>query len=148
MKTRHDEMQADAIAFHKRHPEIWILFERFAFDRIRRGFKHYSARGIWHRIRWETAGPSSRDETQFKLSDHHTPFYARQFMIDHQQHAPKYVEGEREAGFFRTKRQISRRAPALGEDASTVQHTLADDLDFDRWSGLTTKDDEPQRPLF
>lgn len=95
---RHEQMLKACKKFHANHPEVWDYFEKFTFERIHRGFKHYSARGIWHRIRWETAAPyPDGTERPFKLSNNHTPFYARAFMRKY----PQY------AGFFRTKTQKS-----------------------------------------
>lgn len=96
--NRHEQLRQEVVAFHQRHPEVWDLFVKFTFERINAGFEHYSARGIWHRIRWETAAPIDRDEDDFKLNDHHTPFYARQFMKVYPQHN----------GFFRTRVQRSK----------------------------------------
>jgi hypothetical protein len=100
MKTRHQQMLEACQEFHRKHPYIWEMFERFTLERIQRGFQHYSARGVWHRIRWETAAPSAlEDEQPFKLPNNHTPFYARAFMAKY----PQY------AGFFRTREQISKK---------------------------------------
>lgn len=86
-------------AFHKAHPEVWTLFERFALDRAARGFAHYSADAVMHRVRWETSGgDKTRGEDGFKINDHHVAFYARRFMRLH----PELP------GFFRTRRQTSR----------------------------------------
>ena len=63
-------------------------------EKINAGWRHYSARGVWHRIRWETAAPHNRDpKAKYKLGDHHTPFYSRSFMEMY----PQYK------GFFKTK---------------------------------------------
>jgi len=101
--SRYDQLFAEANAFHQKHPEVWDLFEKFTFELIRRGFQHYSARGIWHRIRWETATPDPVDPADFKLNDHHTPFYARAFMLRY----PNYD------GFFRIRTQISQGGPKV-----------------------------------
>jgi hypothetical protein len=97
--SRYLEMKQKTQQFHAKYPEVWLMFEKFTLQLIKRGFRHYSARGIWHRIRWETAIPRhlDKDERGIKLGDHHTPFYARAFMKKY----PQYK------GFFRTKRQTS-----------------------------------------
>lgn len=95
--SRRDQLHEQCAAFHEAHPEVWELFERFALERIAAGFKHYSARGIFHRIRWEVARPDYDPDTEFKLNNNHSPFYARRF---HRLH-PEWN------GFFRTRRQIS-----------------------------------------
>jgi hypothetical protein len=77
--TTNEDRRLNAVEFHKRNPQVWDLFVRFANEKISVGFKHYSARGIWHRIRWET--PAGDDGVEkFKLGDHHAKFYARRFM--------------------------------------------------------------------
>jgi len=108
MKSRHDEMNDQVKAFHKQHPRVWELFCEFTNELIRRGFKHYSAKGVFERIRWETAeADSARNE--FKLNNNYSAFYARAFMRCNPEHE----------GFFRTRRQISvgsaaTKLPPLG----------------------------------
>ena len=94
--SRHDQLLKKANEYHQKHPEVWDLFVQFTFERINRGFQHYSAKGIFERIRWETSIPT--DPGEFKLSNKHTPFYARAFMKIY----PNYV------GFFRTSYQTSK----------------------------------------
>jgi len=96
--TRLDEMREQVSAFHSGHPEVWDLFVRFTEEKINRGFKHYSARGIFHRIRWETELPFYEKGRDFKINDHYSPFYARRFHRMYPQHQ----------GFFRTRRQTSQ----------------------------------------
>jgi hypothetical protein len=103
MKTRNDELKEAVTRFHKEHPEVWDLFCRFTFMKINAGFKHYSARGIFHRIRWETDLPAYDKGNEFKLNDHHSPFYARRFMATYPEHE----------GFFRTREQISMQVSAV-----------------------------------
>ena len=87
---------------HRENPRVWILFERFALDRISLGHSHYSARTIFHRIRWET--DAGADEPELKINDHYSPFYARRFERIHPGHE----------GFFRSRVQISERKPPTG----------------------------------
>ena len=98
--SRHDQLRADYERFCSDHPRVWSLFCRFTYDRIHRGFKHYSAKGIFERIRWETA-EAETGEQEFKLNNNYASFYARDFM----RIAPEHE------GFFRTRRQISQDAP-------------------------------------
>jgi hypothetical protein len=120
-KTRKDEMREQAVAFHQQHPEVWKLFVKFTFDRINRGFKHYSARAIFHRIRWETDQAKDVAENEFKIGNNHSPFYARAFMRSYPQYGPTLDKDDRvvEQGFFRIREQISEKsgpskAPPLG----------------------------------
>ena len=99
--NRHDQMRAAVQRFHEAHPEVWHLFCRFTLERIRLGFKQYSADAIFHRIRWETAKPTYTRGEEFKLNNNHVAFYSRRFAKTHPQHAD----------FFNTRKQTSAAAP-------------------------------------
>lgn len=101
--ARIDQLEAEAMRFHLEHPEVWSLFIQFTKDRISRGFSHYSARAIFHRIRWETAVPEYELGKGFKMNDHHSPFYSRWFMEAYPRHD----------GFFRIRYQTSADAPPM-----------------------------------
>jgi hypothetical protein len=75
------------------NPDIWRLFERFAFDMIQRGFQHYSADAVMHRVRWETAVYLLDGNNEFKIANIWVAYYARKFTRVH----PQY------AGFFRLR---------------------------------------------
>lgn len=96
-ESRHEEMRQQLLAFHEKNPDVMRLFSKFIFDRIGKGFKHYSAKGIFERIRWETAKADNKDESQFKLNNNYSAFYARAWMKMHPEHD----------GFFRTRKQTS-----------------------------------------
>jgi hypothetical protein len=100
-KTRHDELKLQVTTFHKEHPKVWELFCRFTHELIGRGFQHYSAKGVFERIRWETA-EAKTGETSFKLNNNYSAFYARRFMAT-------YPDRD---GFFRTREQISKGSSA------------------------------------
>lgn len=78
--------------FHAANPHVYELFKRFAFEVIARGHRHYSARAVWYRLRWHVQFETS--DPDFKLNDHHTPYYARMFMREFPRHE----------GFFETRR--------------------------------------------
>lgn len=100
-KSREDEMREAAREFHLRNPDVWRLFVKFTFEKINAGFKNYSVRGVWHRIRWET--PAGDDGVErFKLSNNHSRFYGEGFM-------KKYPQYD---GFFRTRDAGSKEKPA------------------------------------
>lgn len=101
MKTRYEELTEQFKEFHIKHPMVWELYQQFAFDRIKMGFKNYSSKGIFERIRWEIATPNT-DPKDFKLNNNYTAFYARWFM-------QKFPEHE---GFFRLRDQQSYWLPA------------------------------------
>lgn len=64
--------------------EVEELFERFAFELIRRGFKRYSSDAILHRIRWHFH--VDKGNREYKCNDHWTPYLARWFMRKFPEH--------------------------------------------------------------
>ena len=100
--TRLEQMQKAVKEYHQKHPEVWDAFERFTFDRIERGFKSYSVKAIFERIRWDMTDVGGDGVNEFKIGNNHPTFYARRFMKMYPQHE----------GFFRTRTQISAFSPA------------------------------------
>lgn len=99
--NRLEEMREQVTTYHKQHPEVWRMFEEFAFQMINRGFKNYSVNAIFERIRWEKdAGGDG--ENQFKIGNNYRAFYARRFMKKYPLHD----------GFFRTRKQTSETREA------------------------------------
>lgn len=76
--------------YHEANPQIYRAFRRYALDTIRKGFSHYSAKGIFELIRWHT-GVAANGE--FKINNNYTPHYARMFMNEFPNHT----------GFFLTR---------------------------------------------
>lgn len=62
------------------NPQIWKAFLRYAFEAKNKGFKNYSANGIFEIIRWHT-DISARDS--FKVNNNFRPDYARKLMTLH-----------------------------------------------------------------
>ena len=79
--------------FHGNNPHIYELFKKYVLQVIERGFQHYSARTIIHRIRWHTSVDTT-DPEGFKINNNHSPYYARMFLARFPQHA----------GFFRNRK--------------------------------------------
>ena len=73
-------------------PKAWTLFQKFTLELIARGFEHYSADAVMHRVRWETA-ISTGITGGFKVNNDLTAFYARVFHMMNPAHH----------GFFRTR---------------------------------------------
>jgi hypothetical protein len=74
---------------HEENPNIYKLFCKFALKAASvRDF--YSAKIIFHRIRWET--DIAENDSSFKVSDGWISHYSRKFMKDYPEHE----------GFFRT----------------------------------------------
>jgi hypothetical protein len=78
-------------AYHEAHPQIYEEFKKLTVATIERGFKHYSAKGIFELIRWHTGVKSKED--CFDVNNNYTPYYARLFEKDHPEHK----------GFFRKR---------------------------------------------
>ena len=92
--TRHEQLRHEAQKFHDEHPDVWDLFVRFSFEKIRQGFPHYSADSVMHRVRWETG---AGDSEGWKINNNYVALYARRFMRAYPAHR----------GFFRTRKQKS-----------------------------------------
>ena len=86
-----DFLAADQfLQYHRTNPQIYREFKRMALATIAKGFKHYSAKGIFEIIRWHTGVQGSDG---FKVNNNYTPYYARLFEKEH----PQYK------GFFFTR---------------------------------------------
>ena len=108
--SRLEEMRSQVNEFHRSNPEVWKMFVGFTFEMIMSGRKHYSAKAVFERLRWEVDikhGPANT----FKLNNNYPAFYARRFHRMYPEHN----------GFFRTRKQISDECvatnlPELGPD--------------------------------
>ena len=61
--------------WHEKNPEVWKMFERFAFEAIMNGHEKISHWLIINRIRWETSIVTKGGD--FKISNDYIAFYAR-----------------------------------------------------------------------
>ena len=60
---------------------IYKLFVKYATELKVYGHReYYSARAIWHRLRWESM-VSDKPEAHLKISDHNSPYVARLVMV-------------------------------------------------------------------
>ena len=80
--------------FDNEHPEVYEGFKRFALKAMSVR-SNYSARAIFHALRWETMIDSGEE---FKINDGWSPFYADKFMSE----SPRFE------GFFRTRTRSDR----------------------------------------
>lgn len=78
-----DQIEIKFCRYHQENPQVYVEFEKFAFKTIARGFKNYSAKGIFELIRWHT-GVTAKDK--YKVNNNYTPFYARMFEKNHPDH--------------------------------------------------------------
>jgi hypothetical protein len=67
----------DFKTYDSQNPQIWIAFEKYTFEAKNKGFKNYSAKGIFEIIRWHT-GVSGNG--RFKLNNNYHADYARKVM--------------------------------------------------------------------
>ena len=82
--------------YHKENPQIWEAFKNYSFEAKKKGFKHYSANGIFEIIRWHT-DVQSRDK--YKVNNNYRPDYARKMMEEF----PEFK------GFFRIRELKAKR---------------------------------------
>jgi len=82
--------------YDSENPQVWEAFKKFAFEAKAKGFKNYSANGIFELMRWHTDINSLPD---FKINNNYRPDYARKMMRE-------FPEFE---GFFRTKQLFAAR---------------------------------------
>lgn len=109
MKTiRVLRLEAAFATFHAANPHVYVLFTRFTRDVIRAGFVNFSARAVFHRIRWYTNIETS--DPNFKLNNNHSPYYARMWMLDNPEHPE----------FFRT-RELRNNAIDVDADEYEVR---------------------------
>lgn len=76
--------------WHRKNPHVYQMFERFAFEAIRKGHEHLSAWLIVNRIRWESTVVTKGED--FNVSNDFIAYYARLFHALNPEHA----------GFFKT----------------------------------------------
>ena len=95
-KLNYGHTKKDFDQFDRDNPQIYKYFVSFSKTAAVNN-SNYSARGIFHRIRWETS--VNTQDQDFKLNDIWTAYYARKFMKDY----PEYE------GFFRLRKENDPR---------------------------------------
>ena len=78
--------------FIRKHPEAYTLFEKFTYDVIHSGRKHFGAKAIIERVRWQTMFEEKGGA--FKINNNYTAFLVRMFIYKNPWHK----------GFFQTRR--------------------------------------------
>jgi len=63
--------------YHNENPLIWEKFKELSFEAKAKGFKNYSANGIFELIRWHT---KFERKDPYKLNNNYRPDYARKMM--------------------------------------------------------------------
>ena len=90
-----DETKCKWWAWHKKNPQVWVLFQKFTFEAIRSGRTHYSHWAVVSRIRWETDIITKGNA--FKISNDFIGYYARFFVIKPLKHERGNKDGEENA---------------------------------------------------
>lgn len=81
------------MAFHRANPEVYRLFVKYARQALEAGYRHYSARQIMERVRWQAEIKTKGDS--FKINNNHIPYYAKMLM----ESLPEFK------GFFQTRQR-------------------------------------------
>ena len=84
MEKSFEERKRDWWRWHTDNPEVWQLFERFAFEAVSKGRTRISHWLIINRIRWEVSIVTNG--VDFKISNDYIAFYARLWRAKHPAH--------------------------------------------------------------
>jgi len=68
--------------YDAQNPDIWEMFKKFSLQ-VAAKRKYFSAKCVFHRVRWETAIGNTGD---FKIDDGWISHYARKFAKEFPQH--------------------------------------------------------------
>lgn len=71
-------------SYHSANPQVYEAFKKFTLRTIKKGFKNYSAKGIFELVRWHSG--ITADNDVFKVNNNYTSFYARLFEKDYPDH--------------------------------------------------------------
>jgi hypothetical protein len=83
IRNRRELFSDEFVDWIHKNESVWNAFVYEATAIYRRGFKHYSARTILHVLRHHSA--VHERGTQWKLSDHSSPYLARLFDLQYPQ---------------------------------------------------------------
>jgi hypothetical protein len=103
-ETRADQIQAAFQAFALANPHVQHLFNSFSLEMVSAGRKHFSAKAVVERIRWETALQTTDPEV--KINNNWTCLLARRFE----------ALNPHLKGFFRNRKLVSKDRPAVEPD--------------------------------
>jgi len=91
----------------RENPEIYVLFVKYALIATLCR-KYYSAKSIFHRIRWQTM--VEEKESQFKIDDGWISHYARKFMQDYPEHEGFFSVRQRANSYHDDEAEIAERS--------------------------------------
>ena len=111
-------MQERFDKYHEKNPWVYIAFDVLAKKAIARGLKKFSARTIWHKLRWDRA--IEKGETReyryalAKLDNNWTPFYSLLWLKNN----PEYPD------FFETRKtKAEKEDPRLSAVKEVLERT-------------------------
>ena len=81
--------------YHRDNPHVWEAFKNFTLEAISAGRRHFGAKMVMERIRWQTMINANSDD--YKINNNYSAFYARFF----EKQLPKYK------GFFHMRGSIA-----------------------------------------
>jgi len=70
--------------YHLENPHIYAKFKEITLGAIQRGFTHWSSKGVFEILRYETAVFAK--DGQYKVNNTYTPFYSRMFTNEFPNH--------------------------------------------------------------
>ncbi len=108
--TRREEIKEQFIAYHKKNPQVMVLFVQFTEELVAAGRKRGSAHAVMHRIRWHH-DLAAGDDDEFKINNNYAAWYSRLFEHRHPEHK----------GFFKRRRQTSADDPPKGRKVKLSQ---------------------------
>lgn len=68
------------VNYHKKNPQIYEMFKKFAFQAINSKRPYYSSEMIINRVRWETMIKADKG---YKIANEMKAFYSRLFVLEH-----------------------------------------------------------------
>lgn len=80
--------------FHKSNPSVYFALEKLAQQMWNRGRRHISIKMLFEVLRWDYYIQTNDPNSEFKLNNNYTAYYARFLMLNH----PEWVS------LFKTKK--------------------------------------------
>lgn len=79
-----EDVWSDFIEWHKKNPDVWHYFEKFAMELIDLGVKECGSITILGRVRYEYM---RKIHEEYKVNNNYAPMYSRVFVQKYPQHS-------------------------------------------------------------
>lgn len=79
--------------YEEENPHIYLLFKKYTFEAIRRGFNHFGSKAIFEVIRYSEALKKGSDG--FKVNNTYTPDYVDKFEAEFPEHKDFFEKRKR-----------------------------------------------------